>query len=284
MKLSETILANEKGKIQEQDPDFTTESQDKGLFKLTKDIASEESPIYYYRGQVENNYVQFGTYKNQVKNKVRNGSNEVATVVAEAGDPILWRIVRINKDGSVKLIAENDIDELNYQWNSSSENLDYSTSLIKKVVDKWYANIADSNSEFNKFVVDTELCNNKSSEYDGVKLRLNQTEPQPTLNCSEGNIVTSDAGLISADEMVYAGALYAKKVTGNTTYLDNNTTFWTVSTTSTTDAVSWYTDGKDLGSFFGDVKLSCIRPVITLSADAIISSGDGTSDSPWIIE
>ncbi len=69
------ILAN--SKINEGTPDFgTVATTDEGMFKAEDD----DGTSYYYRGAVENNYVKFA-------NKY-------------------WRIIRINGDGSIRLIYQ----------------------------------------------------------------------------------------------------------------------------------------------------------------------------------
>jgi len=69
------ILAN--SKINEGTPDFgTVATTDEGMFKAEDD----DGTSYYYRGAVENNYVKFA-------NKY-------------------WRIIRINGDGSIRLIYD----------------------------------------------------------------------------------------------------------------------------------------------------------------------------------
>ena len=84
-------------------PDFTTVSGNngkdnngntglgdgtKGIYKAEDDFGTS----YYFRGAVENNYVKFGKYKSDYEN------------IAQAGDDMYWRIIRINGDGSIRMI------------------------------------------------------------------------------------------------------------------------------------------------------------------------------------
>ena len=80
---------------------------------------------YYYRGNVTNNYVKFGSWKSALvygyysdtsSSRKEYDSLEACqrassynvncTVIREMGAPIYWRIVRINGDGSVRLIYD----------------------------------------------------------------------------------------------------------------------------------------------------------------------------------
>ncbi|MBQ3142563.1 MAG: hypothetical protein IJB82_03555 [Bacilli bacterium] len=98
-----------------------------GLY-YTKDNTEGGETVYYYRGTVENNYVVFGTYQNEIK-EIRGywddslDSNDYITynsinecnnsdvyrfncsevVLASEGSSMCWRIVRTVEDGSVRL-------------------------------------------------------------------------------------------------------------------------------------------------------------------------------------
>ena len=76
---------------------------------------------YYYRGNVTNNYVRFGTWSNDTPTLVvdeygseydslddcKNDSDSVnCTELARAGKDMYWRIVRINGDGTVRVIYD----------------------------------------------------------------------------------------------------------------------------------------------------------------------------------
>ena len=90
-------------KLANDTPDFTTVSGNngkdnngntglgdgtKGIYKAEDDFGTS----YYFRGAVENNYVKFGKYKSDYED------------IAQAGDDMYWRIIRINGDGSIRMI------------------------------------------------------------------------------------------------------------------------------------------------------------------------------------
>lgn len=74
----DSILANSNKKYN--NPDFTqVATTDEGVFKMEDDLGMS----YYFRGAVNNNWVVFGE---------------------ESGNPIYWRIIRVNGDGSIRMI------------------------------------------------------------------------------------------------------------------------------------------------------------------------------------
>ena len=152
-------------------PDFSKTSCSSGCDESTVGLYKTEDDFgdtYYFRGDVENNYVYFA-------NKY-------------------WRIIRINGDGSVRMIyagasahpngyddsstsdigigtssfngSYNDNANVGYMYGTTGAS-DYATthtnttnSTIKIVLDNWYvANIKDTTNE--KYVVNAIYCNDK---------------------------------------------------------------------------------------------------------------------------
>ena len=176
-----------------------------GLFSME----DEDGTSYYYRGAVDNNNVQFGEYQSdyyvynygsryfqsletcQEYNSSCSESNRVK--LASAGDKMYWKIVRVNGDGSLRLIyngtsATPDNSDLahSYAVGVTSYNLEYNDpkytgytydrntnetdSFIKKEVDTWYKN-ALGNTVYDAMVNGGRFCSDSSgyknaSEYD----------------------------------------------------------------------------------------------------------------------
>ena len=109
----------------------------------------------------------------------------------------------------------------------------------------------------------------------------------PSLNCN-GKLskITSKIGLITADELAFAG--YAWNIDNTTTYLQENATdtyWWSLSPVffGGDNAFVWYVYGSY--GFFGGGDVSCtggVRPSISLKSTTN-ATGNGTSDSPFII-
>ena len=158
-------------------PDFTTVSGSNGedsngntgLGDGTKGIYATQDDLgtsYYFRGAVDNNYVKFANF--------------------------YWRIIRINGDGTIRMIyagaeahvngesEEDSYIEKNAYNSSNGDNtyVGYMTgsseattyeathsnilnSTIKGVIDTWYShNISDT--EFEQYVADAIYCNDRS--------------------------------------------------------------------------------------------------------------------------
>jgi len=95
-------------------PDFTKTSCSSGCEEATVGLYEYQDDLgtsYYFRGDVENNYVKFG----------KNASNQ----------DMYWRIIRINGDGTVRMIYdgtqawENGVSNVNRQVGISAFNTEY---------------------------------------------------------------------------------------------------------------------------------------------------------------
>ena len=128
-----------------------TTANDKGMYKKADDLGTS----YYYRGAVDNNWVKFGK---------------------EGDKDIYWRIIRINGDGSIRMIytgttdpktdssvtgsngvymtgTGTQINAATYAFNSSRDKAEYvgymftlgeqhgnsTSSTIKTIIENWYA-------------------------------------------------------------------------------------------------------------------------------------------------
>ena len=108
----------------------------------------------------------------------------------------------------------------------------------------------------------------------------------PSLKCNgELSKITSKVGLITVDELVFAGYASGNNVT---TYLQENATdtyWWSLSpyVFDGFDARVWGVYGSDGGYGGSDVDNACgVRPSISLKSTTNVT-GDGTSSSPYII-
>ena len=256
-------------------PTFAQSSTDKGIFvqkgDSTKSIDGE--PTYYFKGAVENNYVKFGTYK------TTDGGHTI-------GEPILWRIVRINEDGSIRLISENVISG-NTVWNSNG-TANYTNSTIKNIVDTWYTNNIGNDTKLDSKVITGNFCNDISGSYGAAYTRLSATTPTPTFICpSGGNVINEKAGLITADEIVYSGGFFNRVSTNNNiTYLQNQSWFWTLTPASSSEVLWWYGDSGTMYSNSVNDSSSAslpVRAVINLDANVSIAGGDGSKSNPYFV-
>ena len=230
----------------------------------------ELGQTYYFRGSVDNNYV-----------KMNN---------------LMFRIVRINGDGSVRLVLDNTLEDNSYylrrinKTNEYLNNMIFDNSDIKKVLDEWYnTNLlsVDNYIVSSNFCYDNAFYLQNESEYFTNSYDRIYVSNAASLNCQEG-IYVGKVGLLSIDEVIYAGA--SKDGTNNSYYLYNPSilnNWWTMSSSKVnaqSNNVNNYLitsgGGIDLG---GKLNSSYgIRPVISLDKSVKVS-GMGTLENPYEI-
>ena len=302
--LKEAILAN--SKVNEGEPDFSqVATTDEGVFKTQDDWGES----YYFRGAVNNNWVSFAGF--------------------------YWRIIRINGDGSIRLIyngtdttqtGESTMIDGSQSFNSSYDRSQYvgymyrsghqqhgntDNSVVKTVLDNWYNNNLKSYEEFISteagFCGDREPSTNASisngqggtgtiETYYGGYIRL-ITNKNPDLKCKndvdlytvsgsgKGNkALINPVGLITADEVVMAGAVY--KEVNEHFYLFNGLVNWTftpANSFSTGNALGFRMGADGVLGNSGVSYTGGVRPVINLVHDLEII-GSGTSSDPFVVK
>ena len=178
-------------------PDFSTvATTNEGLYKAQDDLGDS----YYFRGAVDNNWVKYGKYTKDMYN-CNNGTISNAdtgnscTKIASSGDDIYWRIIRINGDGSIrmiysgvtpptestKVIKTTDTSLGNSPFNQNEDSTEYvgymyeigkqhgtsQSSDIKTYLDNWYANYTDLNNTGTK-ITDQIYCNDRTASTSDV--------------------------------------------------------------------------------------------------------------------
>ena len=254
-------------------PTLTTSSNNSsdasGLYSSTATNTGEAT--YYFRGNVENNYVKFAGF--------------------------IWRIVRINEDGTIRIIIQDGInDSTNYKFSASDSNYSYmyyTNSEVKTKLDDWYNTNIGKNQKYSKYILNGNYyCEQAKVKYDssytsGNTMMTLYSSYTPSFKCStDGNgkgIVTSNVGLITYDEVSYAGGYYNQE--NNNYYLYNSKYFWTMSPAgfSGGNATVWQVNKLGLVHRDSVYYLSrSLRPVINLKTDAL-TVGEGTSLDPFVI-
>lgn len=239
--LSGTVLKDNEIKTS---PNFSSTS-DQGLYVQKDDTTKSINgkPTYYFRGNVTNNYVTF------------------------AG--MTWRIVRINEDGTIRLISALQYDGGAY---SGIANGAYESSSIKTKIDNWYNNLSTANQSL---IATGVFCN------DTTLTASSRLSSSPTFVCpTNAKTLNLKAGIISADELRYSGS--AINANGNT-FINNGWT-WTMTMASSTrmyyirDAGVWNDADGTITS-----KYRNYRYIINLNSDVTVTSGDGTSSNPFVV-
>ncbi len=235
---SDTILAGIT--VKTGTPTFTNAATtDEGVYKVSDGMYGGYS--YYWRGAVTNNYVKF------------------------AGK--CWRIIRINGDGSMRLIYDgttchangtsttdslavsgqaynsnyNRSEYVGYTYTTGSQRTTSGTaSNLKTQNETWYnSNLASYASK----IADGKYCNDRNTGsgyswssqpsstfyYAGYDRSgaKSASSVSPTLSCPSGDVYTLKVGAITMDEVVMAGGKWG--TANNAYYLYNGNYYWTMS-------------------------------------------------------
>lgn len=289
--------------INQTTPDFSqVATTNEGMFA----DFDNEGVTTYFRGAVTNNYVKFANF--------------------------WWRIIRVNGNGSVRLIYDGTTAHANGESSTdrhigtSAFNTDigdnayvgymYGTpgsttyeethanvndSSIKTILDNWYesnlsnyTNYIDTGAGFwgdripyngsgagttqTYYIAYNRLSANKTPSFECT----NNSDLYTIPGSEDGNkALQYPIGLISADEVAYAGGVY--NTSNRSYYLYTNGAYWTLSPFNA-DSDGWayvfrvYSDGR-LSDYWVNIE-GGVRPVINLRGDLSVT-GTGTSTDPY---
>ena len=270
-------IFGKKFEVVDAEPTLTTSSNNttdaSGLYASTD--TNTGKPTYYFRGNVINNYVKF------------------------AGQT--WRIVRVNEDGTIRIVMQDGINSnANIAFNSNYNNytyMYYTNSQAKTTLESWYQTNIGSKADLAKNVASgAYYCEQAKAKYSdsytsGSATMTTYNKYTPDFKCSsDGNskgVVNASVGLLSYDEVVYAGGYYGQN--NRNYYLYNSAiVWWTMSPQGFSDSnfYSWVWRITESGNItIGVVGYSSrLRAVLNLTADTQISDGDGTKENPFIVE
>ena len=222
---------------------------DEGLLKKEDDLGV----AYYFRGNVKNNNVVFAN-----KN---------------------WKIVKINGDGSVKLVLDGILEEISKYYN---DNYDFTSSSIYEKLNNWYDN---NLTDYSDYIAYYKFCNDNVLE-EGNYTSYNRviTNKIPTFVCL-GNQINSRIGLLTIDEVSLAGGSTSEN---KEYYLYNEnikTPYYTMSGALNKYDLYYPFVVDENGTITSNINgnlLRGVRPVINIVKTAKVS-GDGTVDNPYQI-
>lgn len=271
-----------------------TSDNTKTLYTGTED----NKTVYYFAGNALDNWVKFGEF--------------------------YWRIIRTNADGSIRLLyhgtstdstsayitVDNNSSTCYYKDTSGNclyndkSYVNYSTSYVKKTLEKWYQD--NLKNKYDNFVSTSAIYCNDTSEPStsgqfGSYTRL-ITNKAPTYDCSGDNAYTKDngklnypIGLISVDEVSYAGGISAKNSTAYFYYNSTNSQssvndnwWWTMSPYMWNNGIAFQfiiSGTSDSGQIGGNgiTGTYAVRPVLSIKGTNAWKSGDGSSSNPYEI-
>ena len=247
---------------------------------------------YYFAGAPTDNWVRFGGF--------------------------YWRIVRVNGDGTVRLIYNgtsttttgtgtladtseafnsdyNRSEYVGLKYTSGQQHGQSTDSPILNTLQSWYSS---SNLDNYAQYIDTNVgfCSDRnmasgsswsSSEhiYAAYERIEDHRSPSPSLACTSSDIIKEPVGLITADEAMFGGVPVFGDAIGN--YLINGQNYWTMTpgsfyTTNSSAYVFHVYSGGTIGSIARVDNTFGVRPVINLKANTLFS-GSGTSTDPYVV-
>jgi len=287
-------------------PDFSKTSCSSGCEESTVGIYESQDDLgttYYFRGDVTNNYVYFANYYWRIIRINGDGGIRMiydGTTPHDNGESSTDRQIGTSAFNS----SASSNTYVGYKYGSPTATTYEEThknttnSTIKQAVDSWYkTNISDK--EFSSYLVDSIYCNDRSlssgtgigtteTNYKALE-RLNENKT-PTFYCTQSNdkftVNTSKGngslqypvGLITADEVAYAGGVY--NTNNSKYYLYNGNNYWTMSPAHFGGAIEFglYPSGN-LGVNVVS-PIGGIRPVITLNGSTKLQ-GTGIKTDPF---
>ncbi len=333
--------------------DFSTIVSDSSKYYEDGNYTENGNKVYYYAGNAQDNWVQFGENAN--------------------GEKLYWRIIRMNEDESIRLLYAGSSPTASDAYIKSSGNIGsdgflaynkdnsnntayvgfmYSTgstladirgngtpSPIKTELETWYTSNLQS---YDKYISKTAIyCNDRSTYgesssewkssgtmyYNGYRKfntnKSDNTKNHPSFKCGVGgdgkaNFDSPDAerkkdmfsvseasggngnltkpiGLITADEVVFAGGFY--RTTNSDAYYYRNSSggsatgtnwWWTMSPSyfySGSARVFFVYGSGNAGQLVStnvDDTSGVVRPVISLKS-CVKLSGSGIPDDPYTV-
>ncbi len=178
---------------------------------------------FVYKGDVNNNYIKYNN--------------------------LLWRIVKINPDGTLVIILDDEMTML--PWNSKSVN--YKESDIHTYLnDVFLANLDKS------YLVKNSFCEDSVESLSSITCKAKDSDSYVTLldiSSFLNSIVEKKSYLVSEEEIYWLNNYSSEKI--------------------------WHTNGanvsqSDANSFYG------VRPVVKLKSTIPYISGDGTKEKPYL--
>ena len=263
----------------------------RGLYIL-HDTLDNEKKIIYYRGKIDNNFIIFENYCWQIIRTTDDGSFKLIF----AGTPTDNKCLAVDQgmwilENKVKFNLGTTTNDLGYMISDDDGNVNALNSNIKTEVDNWFsANFQNNLDHFS----DTIFCNDREYEtvnthYLGWK-RLQEGTPDYHCHDINDSFSVTDIGngklqypvaLINTDELIYAGAQYAEVDPDN--YYDSWTllhaAYWAMTPNSSNKIL--YPNSLGYINRNSTNASSGVRPVIAISIDTYLLSGDGTRNNPY---
>lgn len=197
---------------------------------LTEVVKSSTDDSNYYKGLNVNNYLLFSG--------------------------MLFRIVNVNDDGSVKIVTNSSIANVNY----GVEGANFDSSNIKDWLNNYFYSKL-YNTDY--LVKDNTWCIDDTNSVTNISNLCDVT-------------ATSNVGLLSLID-------FNNSKVGSQTYLGNTFEYWFLNRKDSRFGYIYSFHNNSLTESYDNTSLSGVRPVLVLKNDLYIISGDGTSSNPYTL-
>lgn len=182
---------------------------------------------YIFKGNVNNNYVSYSDK--------------------------LWRIIKVNSDGTVKLVLDTDASVESYNLNGT----DYDTSNVYSYL----------NNNFIKTLLDSDKYLSKMTICGDAVTDLNN------ITCSK-KLENQMIGLIDIND-------FMTSILNDSTYFNTESAIWMINPSD--EQTMWLVYENKLTKDLASEQYG-VRPVIMLNSTVKIKSGKGTSNDPYMLE
>lgn len=256
---------------------------------------------YYYRGKVMDNYLEFNGMCFRIVRIEGDGAVKITLAAQKSCKSIS------SSDTSSAFIDSGEYGYLNNSLYFDYENTKGSTTSMKYKFNKWlddnfssvldkleYRNICMGDLT-NKYTSDGMMVDSQDGYYFNSYLRLHNVNGNgnATLLCGENDVRTSDTRIfpLMVDEVIFAGN-DVNLLNENYYLFENASTgwWWTITPMRYDDDGEGrvflvdYNYGANYNNFVSSTHM--LRPSLSLKSGTLLSStsGDGTINSPYIIE
>ncbi len=200
---------------------------------IVDEIKSATDESNTYKGENANNYILFSG--------------------------MLWRIIKVNDDNSIKLILDDNVANMPYR----NEGENFENSNLAKWLNNTFYQALKNASQYVK--QDSTWCENTTS--------LGQMK-----ECdSYSNALP--VGMLSMNELL------ASIDSKNTSYLYQMGSYWLLDKKNETNSFIYYNYGNSRISDFANQNLAGVRPVINLKTENLyVMDGDGSGEKPYKLD
>ena len=214
-----------------------------------------EEGRYFYKGKNVKNYVTF--------------NNEAAE----------WRIISIEKDGTIKIMRNTSIG--NQVWDSSNSNNWARPADLNTYLNSTYYNGLNSTAQ-------SQIV---SKDFSIGAVQWNDTSLSDSINDENSKKWNGKVALATASEYIRSNSnqgscrnmnqIWNSTSCGNTTWMHNSTTWWTLSPASGS-SYRMFRVYLDSDFSYNDANYSSgVRQVVYISSDVQITGGDGSQSNPF---